>query len=275
VSNAPVTKNRLALVTGASAGLGAEFARQLAAARYDVVLVARRRERLEALAQELMAKHDVQAIVLPCDLARMEARDDIMAALATAAPGRSIDMLVNNAGFSIPASFAATDWQRESDMIMTLVYAVCSLTHAVLPDMIAKGNGRIINVASVAGFAPGVAGHTLYPAAKSFVIKFSQSLAAEVASKGIQVTALCPGYTRTEFQTASGMDDLAAKTPRRFADEPSDVVRQAIAANREGRVIIVTGLHNRLSRLALKVIPEFITRPLINRAAARFRKSED
>jgi uncharacterized protein len=268
------TNHPLAVVTGASAGLGAEFARQLAAAGYNVVLIARRRERLEALAQELRTQHRIQALALPCDLAGIGARDQVIAGIAAAFPGQTIDMLVNNAGFSIPASFAASEWQRESDMIMTLVYAVCSLTHAALPGMIAKGQGRIINVASVAGFAPGVAGHTLYPAAKSFVIKFSQSLAAEVSAKGINVTAVCPGYTRTEFQTASGMDDLATKSPRRFADEPADVVRQALAANREGRVIIVTGLHNRLSRWALKVLPEFITRPLINRAAARFRKAD-
>ena len=159
-------------------------------------------------------------------------------------------------------------------MIMTLVYAVCSLTRAALPHMLAQGWGRIINVASVAGFAPGIAGHTLYPAAKSFVIKFSQSLDCEVRRRGVYVTAFCPGYTRTEFHAASGMADLVAKAPRHFGAEPPEVVSAALAANAAGRVIIVTGLRNRVRRLALKILPETITRPIINAGAARYRRND-
>src|SRR6516162_2614312 len=165
------TRRKLALVTGASAGLGAEFARQLAAAGHDVALVARRLDRLEALAQSLTANHGVEAYAVKADLAQPDAHRVVMDAVA--ACNRSVDILVNNAGFTIPDHFAKAEWQRESDMIMTLVYAVCSLTHATLPHMLAQGWGRLITVASVAGFAPGIAGHTLYPAAKSFVIKFS------------------------------------------------------------------------------------------------------
>jgi short-subunit dehydrogenase len=237
------------------------------------VLIARRLDRLEALASELAAKHGIEATPLAVDLARLEARDQIAVELSR--QRRDAEVLVNDAGFSIPDTFASTLWQRESDMIMTLVYAVAGLAHLVLPAIIAKGRGRIINVASVVGFSPGVAGHTLYPASKSFVIKLSQSLDCEVRAKGVKVTALCPGYTRTEFQKASGMDDLVANAPRWFVDEPEDVVRAALAANEAGRVIIVTGFHNKLSRLALKALPETLTRPMINYGARRYRRPSD
>jgi short-subunit dehydrogenase len=154
-----VTDRPLALVTGASARLGAEFCRQLGAAGHDLVLIARRLDRLEALASELAARHGINATPLAVDLAHVEARDQIAAGLSR--QGRDADVLVNNAGFSIPDTFAATPWKRESDMLMTLVYAVAGLAHLVLPAMIAMGRVRIINVASVVGFSPGVAGHTL------------------------------------------------------------------------------------------------------------------
>jgi uncharacterized protein len=267
----PATTRPLALVTGASAGLGAEFARQLAASGHDLMLVARRLDRLEALASELASRYGIAALPLRIDLARVEARDEIAAALQAA--GRDVDILINNAGFSIPGTFAATPWERERDMLITLVYAVTALAHLVLPAMIKRRSGRIINVASVVGFAPGVAGHTLYPASKSFVIKLSQSLDSELRAKGIKVTALCPGSTATEFQTASGMDDLVAKAPRR-ADDPRDVVAAALAGNAAGRVIIVTGAWNKISRLVLKVLPEAITRPIINYGARHYRRAD-
>jgi uncharacterized protein len=140
--------------------------------------------------------------------------------------------------------------------------------------MIARGSGRIINVASVVGFAPGVAGHTLYPASKSFVIKFSQSLDAELRAKGIKVSALCPGHTDTEFQAASGMADLAAAGRWSKGADPVAVVRQGLSGNAAGRVIIVTGLGNKLARTVMKVLPEAVTRPLINYGARHFRRGD-
>jgi uncharacterized protein len=266
------THRKLALVTGASAGIGAEFARQLAAAGNDVVLVARRLERLEALAADLAARHGIEAYPIQADLAQPDAHRHVMDAVA--ARNRHVDILINNAGFTIPDTFARAPWQRESDMIMTLVYAVCSFTHAALPHMLAQRWGRIINVGSVAAFAPGIAGHTLYPASKSFVIKFSQSLDCEVRSRGIKVTAFCPGFTHTEFHAASGMTDLLAKSPRRGGTHPPEVVTQALAANERGQVILVTGMRNKVRRLFLKLLPETITRPVINAGAARFRRED-
>jgi short-subunit dehydrogenase len=263
-------QRRLALITGASAGIGAEFARQLAAKGNDVVLVARRLERLEALAKDLAANHGIEAYPIQADVARPDAHAYVWGQLAR--HGRAVDILVNNAGFTIPDTFARADWQRESDMIMTLVYAVCSFTRAALPHMLEQGWGRIINVGSVAGFAPGIAGHTLYPASKSFVLKFSQSLDCEVRSRGVKVTAFCPGFTHTEFHAASGMTDLLAKSPRRGGVHPPGIVAQALAANEKGQVVLVTGLRGKVRRLVLKLLPEAVTRPIINAGAARFRR---
>ena len=146
----------LALVTGASAGIGASFARALAARGYDLALVARRLDRLEELAKDLRARSTIEAFPIQADLSLAEAHLPVMAALKER--GRSVDMLVNNAGFSIPKTFAATQWAEQRDFTMTLVMAVAGLTHAVLPDMLARGRGSIVNVSSMTALSPGGAG---------------------------------------------------------------------------------------------------------------------
>src|SRR6185436_5398402 len=178
----------LALVTGASSGIGDAFARALAARGCDLALTARRTDRLEALAAELSAGHGIEAFAIAQDLAILDAHIPILAAVA--ARGRHVDILVNNAGFSIPQSFAAVPWSAQRDFLMTLVVNACGLAHAVIPGMAERRSGRIINVASLAGFAPGVAGHSLYPGAKSLMISFSQALDAEYRAQGLKVTAL-------------------------------------------------------------------------------------
>ena len=186
---------RLALVAGASAGLGACFARMLAARGHDLALVARRADRLEALAAELRDAHAVEVMVIPADLAVLGASETVLAAIAE--QGREVEVLVNNAGFSIAQSFAAVPWSKQQDFLMTLVVNACGLAHGVIPGMVARRRGDVINVASLAGFAPGVAGHTLYPGAKSLMIKFSQALDAEYRASGLKITAVCPGFTET------------------------------------------------------------------------------
>src|SRR5271167_3377317 len=151
----------LALVTGASAGLGAAFARAYAARGLDVALVARRADRLEALAGELSRAHGVETIVIPADLATYEAHAPVLAAIE--GRGRVVDVLVNNAGFGIAQSFTAVPWSRQRDFLMTMVVAACGLAYGVIPGMAARRRGSIINVASLAGFSPGVAGNSLYP----------------------------------------------------------------------------------------------------------------
>jgi uncharacterized protein len=259
----------LAVVTGASAGIGAAFARAYASRGFDVALVARRLERLTALGEELTAAYGVEAIVIPADLSIFEGHAPVLEALA--ARGRGVDVLVNCAGFSIARSFAATSWEQQRDFLMTLVVSACGLTHGALDGMLARGSGAIINVASLAGMAPGVAGHSLYPGAKSLAIKFSQSLDAEVRDKGIRVTAICPGFTLTEFATANGTQQIMDKANRRLFQTADQVARIAIAANEKGRVVVVPGLHNKVAAAFMHYLPEPLVSALIKRGSAKFQ----
>ncbi len=259
---------RLALITGASAGLGSAFARAYAAKGYDLALVARRKDRLEALAAELSAAHTIETYVIAADLAVFQAERGVMDAVT--AQGRTVDVLVNNAGFSIPQSFAATPWERQRDFLMTLVVSACGLAHAVIPPMLARGGGAIINVASLAGYSPGMAGHTLYPGAKSLAIKFSEALDAEYRKSGIRVTALCPGFTHTEFAAANGTQSVMDASPRMFFQTPAPVAAAAIRANEKGRVVVVPGLHNKVAALLLKYLPEPLVKAIIAAGSARF-----
>jgi len=266
-----LTRN-LALVTGASAGIGAAFARALAAKGNDVALVARRLDRLEALAAELKQKHAIDAFAIQADLSAVDAHEAIMVALA--AHGRVVDTLVNNAGFSIPQTFAATDWVKQRDFIMTLVTAVAGLTHAVLPGMIARGRGSIINVSSITALSPGAAGHTLYPAAKAFVYKFSLSLDAEVRAKGVKVTCVLPGNTESEFSQVNGMDSVFEQAPRGPAMTAERVVELTLQANDRGQVVCIPGVSNKLGAALLKYLPDGLTTPLIRSVAEKYRMPE-
>jgi short-subunit dehydrogenase len=258
----------LALVTGASSGIGEAFARALAAEGYDLALVARRADRLEALATDLSIRHSIEAFAIPADLAGWEAHQAVLDAVA--ARGRVIEVLVNNAGFSIAQSFDDVPWERQRDFLMTLVTTPLALTHAVIPGMVVLGRGRIINIASLAGFAPGVAGHTLYPGAKSLMIKASQALDAEYRSKGLKITAVCPGFTQTEFAEANGTDTVMNEAPRRLFQTPQQVASEGLAANAAGRVVVVTGWHNRLAATLLQHLPQSLVRMLLMKGSAKY-----
>jgi uncharacterized protein len=258
----------LVLVTGASAGIGAAFARAYAAKGCDLALVARRADRLEALARELSAAHGVDAFAIPADLAKLDAQAPILDAIA--ARGRHVDVLVNNAGFGIAQSFTGVPWERQRDFLMTLVVNACGLAYGVIPGMVERGSGAIVTVASLAGFAPGAAGHTLYPGAKSLAIKFSQALDAEYRAKGLRVTAVCPGFTLTEFAEVNGTQALMDQAPRRFFQTADEVVRVAIAANACGRVVVVPGWHNQLAAALLRYLPESLVGAVIRRGAAKY-----
>ncbi len=261
-------KGKLVLITGASAGLGAQFARAYATRGYDLALVARRLDRLESLAAELASAHAIEAFAVGADLAVYEAERGVMEAVT--GRGRNVDVLVNNAGFSIPQSFAAVPWERQRDFLMTLVVSACGLVHAVIPPMVARGEGAIINVASLAGFSPGMAGHTLYPAAKSLAIKFSEALDAEYRAAGLRITALCPGFTHTEFARANGTQAVMDASPRMFFQTAGPVVESAIRANEKGRVVVVPGWHNQVAAFLLKYLPEPIVKAVIAAGSARF-----
>jgi uncharacterized protein len=269
---AEAASRKLVLITGASAGIGAAFARAYAARGCDLALVARRADRLEALAAELSGRHGIEAFPIVADLAAFEADAPVMAAIA--ARGRTVDVLVNNAGFGIPQSFAAVPWARQRDFLMTLAVTPCALAHAVIPTMVARGSGAILNIASVAGYAPGVAGNTLYPGVKSLMIKFSQSLDAEYRAKGLKVTAVCPGSTMSEFAQTAHIPGREHQRPGLGVQTAEAVVTEALAANEAGRIVVVTGLHNRLAVALMRTLPEPLVRAAINAGAARYRPKE-
>jgi short-subunit dehydrogenase len=197
----PPTPYARALVTGASAGLGAEYARQLAARGTALVLSARRADRLEALARELRAAHGVPVEVVPADLETEEGTARLERLLAG---GPAVDLLVNNAGYGGRTGFVRGEAADHVAMARVHVEATLRLTRAALPGMIARGRGAVVNVASVAAFSP--FSGAMYSGTKAFLVMFSDNLQGELRSKGVAVQVLCPGLTHTEFHAAAGMD---------------------------------------------------------------------
>lgn len=261
---------RLALVTGASSGIGAAFARLLAERGFDLALTARRADRLEALATELRGR-GAEVLVLPEDLATAGAPDRLLAAIAGA--GRAVDVLINNAGYGLPGAYARTGWDEQARVLQLMLVSVCELTHKVLPGMAARRYGRIVNVASLAGLLPGASGHTLYAATKSFLIKFSQSLHLEARGTGVRTTAVCPGFTFTEFHDANGTRErVTAGTPPWVWQEAEAVVRAGWEAVERGRAVAVTGRVNRTVAALAKVLPDDLALGLMARNSARIRE---
>jgi short-subunit dehydrogenase len=263
------TVRRRALVTGASAGIGAEFARQLAARGCDLVLTARREDRLQALAAGLRAKHGIDVQVVADDLADPAAPPRVVAAATR--DGRAIDILVNNAGYGVPGRYDKVDWTTHAQFMQVLVTAPLQLCHLVLPAMRERGHGRIINVASLAGLVPATPGNTLYGPAKAFLMRVSQALATENRAHGINVCALCPGFTHSEFHDVSQARGLVAKLPGWMWSNADDVVRQGLDAVERGRVVCVPGRVNRAIKVLMDVLPDRIGLALVARRAKHFR----
>ena len=261
---------RTALVTGASAGIGLAFARELAERRCHLVLTARRRDRLEELARTLTATYGVRAEVIAEDLADSHAPERLIAALRDRQ--LTIDILVNNAGYGVPGRYASTAWAQQRDFLQVMVVAVSELTHRLLPDMLERGWGRIVNVASLAGLLPGVAGHTLYAASKSFVISFSESLALETAAAGVHVTASCPGFTLSEFHDVTGTRDHVNKLPKFMWSDAGTVARESIEAVMRGQVIYVPGRVNRALATTARLLPRRAVTGLMTMNAGKFRR---
>jgi short-subunit dehydrogenase len=235
----------IALITGASAGLGVDFARQLSVQGKQLVLVARRKDRLEALASELGEARAVEA-----DLSKADAIERLIADLV--AHGEHVELLVNNAGFGLTGRFADLDGKRQRQMIDLNCGALVELTHAVLPGMIERKSGAILNVASTAAFQPGP-GMAVYFATKAFVLSFSEALHEEVKKHGVVVSALCPGPTATEFGEVAGFgpSNLLDKVA---ADSPS-VVRAGLKGLEKGRAIVIPGLMNKSTAQAHRFFP--------------------
>lgn len=264
-----MASNRRALVTGASAGIGEAFARELARRGHDLVLTARRADRLEALAKELRERHAIEAIVAPLDLGRADGPEALVAALE--AQGLSIDVLVNNAGYGVPGYFEDQPWSTHAAFIQVLMTAPSELVYRLLPAMKARGYGRILNIASLAGHVPGSAGHTLYAASKAYLIKFSQSLALECAGTGVHVTAVCPGFTRSEFHDVTGSRELVSKMPDFMWMDAPTVARQGLEAVDAGKAVYVNGRVNNAIKGLFKLLPDALALRMVARQGRRFR----
>jgi short-subunit dehydrogenase len=259
------------LISGASSGIGEAFAELLASEGFDLIITARREERLAALADRLRIQHGVRVEVIAADLS--EPTTPARLCDEVAGRGLTVDVLVNNAGYGIPGTFIASPWERQAALLQVMVVGLAELTHHLLPGMVDRGYGRIINIASLAAFVAAPAGHTLYAACKSFVVKFSESLAGEVARSGVHVTALCPGFTRSEFHDVTGTRATVGKLPSWLWMNAEDVAREGFDAVMAGRPAHVSGSVNR----AIATLAQYTPRPLLvalgRRTARLYRKT--
>jgi short-subunit dehydrogenase len=262
-----------ALVTGASAGIGAAFARELAARGHALVLTARRAQRLEALAAQLRAQHGVDVQCIPADLA--DADTPRLLCEEIARRGLAVGVLVNNAGYGVTGSFLSRSWRTHADFIQVMMTAPTELCHRLLPAMRERGHGRIVNVASLAGLIPAPAGHTLYAASKAYLIRFSQALALENRRHGVAVCALCPGFTRSEFHDVNGARALVEAMPKWLWMDAEPVVRDALDALERGVVVEVPGRVNRAIRRLFDLLPDRLAMRLIDRRGREFRVADD
>ncbi len=252
-----------ALVTGASSGIGAAFATGLARDGYDLTIVARTRDRLEALAQRLRAQGGAVE-VLVADLSAPGGVDATAAAI-TAAP---LALLVNNAGFGTVGPFAELDPAREEEEIRLNVIALMRLTRAALPSMLARGQGGIVNVSSIGAFQPGPYNAT-YSATKAWVNSFTEAVAEEVRGSGVRVLALCPGFTRTEFQERAGID--VSNLPGFMWMSAEAVVDAALAALERAEIVCVPGAGNRLATSLTGLAPRSLVRRVSGAVGRRFK----
>ena len=248
-----------ALITGASSGIGLELAREFASHRHDVILVARSEEKLRALARELES-NGVRADVVAADLSSPSSPRTIVEAFAS--QGREIDVLVNNAGYGLFGRFLETPLATELDMIQVNIVALTELTKRVLPGMIARKRGRILNLASTAAFLPGPL-MAVYYATKAYVLSFSEAIATELEGTGVTVTALCPGPTASGFQAAARVGEsklFAGRLPT-----AADVARFGYEATMAGDAVAVPGLTNKLTAELHRFFPRSLVRKMVQR----------
>ena len=248
---------RRALITGASAGLGVEFASQLAAQKIDLLLVARRKDKLEAVARELRDRHGVDVEIFAADLSDQQAPREIFE--FTKRSGLDVDYLINNAGSAGPHLLEEPEWAPQAAFLELMMLSVTQMCHHFIPPMKTRAFGRVINVASFAGrIARAAGGH--YGPSKAYLIALSEELALMLAGTNVQVSALCPGFTHTDFHTTAGLDEKKSQMPAFIWYDAETVVREGLAAVEKNKPIMVSGrIYRWLDPLAQSVF----LRPLI------------
>jgi short-subunit dehydrogenase len=256
-----------ALITGASGGIGLELARRFAAGGYDLVLVARSTARLEELAGELR-KHGGAVLVLAKDLAKPESPEEVFRELEAA--GVAVDVLVNNAGFATYGPFVETDLGRELEELQLNVVTLTHLTKKLLPGMLARRRGGVLNLASTAGFQPGPL-MAVYYATKAYVISFSEALAEELSGTGVAVSVLCPGPTATGFQKRAGMEASKLFSGMLQVADAAAVARAGYEGFRAGKRIVIPGLINKVGVQSIRVSPRALITKMVKRMQERRR----
>jgi uncharacterized protein len=266
------TPDGTCLVTGASSGIGVELARQLAARGLGVTVVARRSDRLRALADSLASSFGVRAEAIAADLSDPDGRSHVVDSLASL--GLRVDVLVNNAGVGTFGPVASATPSAEVGIVRIDVEAVVDLCTRFVPGMVERGSGAILNVASTAAYQP-MPGQACYAAAKAFVLSYSQALRAEVRGAGVTVTTLCPGPVETEFAAASGLDIQVAKdtVPRSTWVPASQVASAGVEGLARGRAEVVPGLSNRIGTVAGRFTPRRVLMPALARLHPSMRRS--
>lgn len=256
--------DRTCIVTGASSGIGVELATQLAARGLGVTLVARREDRLKAIADDLAASTGVRAEVVSADLTDEAARSSILDTLADR--GLTVDVLVNNAGLSTMGPVASSDAAAELRMVRTDVEAVVHLCSLVVPGMVERGRGAVLNVASTAAFQP-LPGQAGYSGSKAFVLAYTRALAQELHGTGVTATTLCPGPVETEFAEAAGLseEEAGSSLPRFMWVSATDVAKAAVEAMDRGRPVVIPGMANRIGASLAHLTPRRLLLPILAR----------
>jgi short-subunit dehydrogenase len=258
----PPSASSTALITGASSGIGAAIARELAKRGHGVTLVARRDDRLRELADELAAAHGIRAETVAADLGTQAARDQVVARIEEL--GLEVEILVNNAGFGGSGDFADGDRERLVAMVELNCVAVLDLQARYTPAMAQRGRGAVINVASTAAFQP-IPGTATYAATKAFVLSLSEGTQSELAERGVTVTALCPGPVKTEFAEAAGVGGSEENLPGMFWASAEDVASAAVEGVAKGKRVVVPGVVNRAGAFTGQHTPRMVALPIVKR----------
>jgi len=251
------SNSRYALITGASSGIGLAFAEEFARNRFNLILVARRREKLRAIGSELQQKYRIQVVMICADLNKADALESIQQRIAEC--NLTIDALVNNAGFGTNRNFLEADWSEHNRSLTVMLTGYTRLCYLLAPSMKARGYGRIINVSSLAAFLPPTAG-SLYTAIKSYVLHMSAALDLELRPFGIHCTAVCPGFTYSEFHDVMKVRQAVSKYPGFMWMDAERVAREGYKAVMKGKPVVINGIVNSLIAGVAAVIPRYLAR---------------